>query len=234
MSWDIPFLSPNQWRIVLLVWLLKVISTLGFFSPFLYRCVFHFLFHQTTLLCDCGLMGKFSWIWVFFSTGSIWNDLSQKQFYAFSVAEQKHSKPSENGKLFCHYFRWTTNILLETRAVKRAKLQQFSSVECNLIGFCFVLLTLYWFKEKLVHHTQSLPNHSHHALFSTNPEQNQSQRWIGFHPWHGLHVFASRPDWFISFSRRTNEESICCGRNFWNTFAHRKQLRRPEQTLCQY
>ena len=31
-----------------------------------------------------------------------------------------------------------------------------------------MLLTLYWFKEKLVHRTQSLPNHSHDALFSTN------------------------------------------------------------------
>lgn len=213
-----------------------------------------------TLLCDCGLMGKFSWVWDFFLLEVLKLFISEASLRFFCGWAKTWQTFGKQGNCFAN-FAWNTNILQETRAVKRAKLQRFSTVECNLIGFCFGLLTLYWFKEKLLHRSQSLSNHSHHALFSTNPEQNQSQRWIGLRPWHGLHVFASKSDWFIrlicvccdwlfglhwlnaesarvcmvniSFSRRTNEERICCGRNFANIFAQRKQLRRPEQTLCQ-
>ena len=125
----------------------------------------------------------------------------------------------------------------------------------------FGLLTLYWFKEKLVHRPQSLSNHSHRALLSTNQEQNQSQRLIGFRPWQALRgtdctfslwliVFSTLLQlalWFllrlnaesarvcmvnISFSRYANELNICRRRNLSNIFAHRKQLRCPEQTLC--
>ena len=155
MSWHILFLSLNHWPIVLLVWLLKVISTVGFFS-FRYRCVFHFLFHQMTLLCDCGLMGKFSWVWVFFS----WKYL--KRFISETIPHFFRRWLSENmanlrktGKLFYHCFAWNTNILQETRTVKRAKLQQFSTVECNFIGFCFGADTI-GSKKKIVYRTRPL------------------------------------------------------------------------------
>ena len=111
-----------------------------FFSPFA-TGVF-FIFYSTKW---CFYATVDWWVssvgFVFFSLGSTWNDLSRKQFHTFSVAERKHGKPSENGEtvlpLFCHCFTWNTNILQETRTVKRAKLQQFSTVDCNLIGFCF-------------------------------------------------------------------------------------------------
>ena len=104
------------------------------FFSFPYRCAFHFLFHQMTLLCDCGLMGKFSWVWVFFSYWKYLRRFISETIPHFSVAERKHGKPSENGEivspLFCEYFTGNKDL-------KRVKLPQFSTLECNLLRFCF-------------------------------------------------------------------------------------------------
>ena len=77
----IPFLSPNgQLCENCQSVTVKEYSTISVFSPFLYRCVFHFPFHQMTLPCDCGLMGKFSWPFFFPVTQEISETIFAENF----------------------------------------------------------------------------------------------------------------------------------------------------------
>lgn len=79
-------------------------------------------------------MGEFSCIFLFSVTQEVSETLSQTHYYTFSMGEQKHGKRAENGEIVLPLFCVKHEYFTGNKGCKRAKLQQFSTVEI-LYGF---------------------------------------------------------------------------------------------------